>query len=228
MLGDFLMALHSLTHLELRVACFLDTASWLPIVLPNLQFLKLDDDIAEALHTIRATRMVVLLLVPRSLVAESVLAAVMNNQFPALQHLIFRDFSHNDLDVLAQKFPSIERLTCKGDGFNVHTVLTTIPRGSSSSHVDDRSGPASHQLPWSRLNTIAVSSSVEALDAVALCDKIRILQDAGHPIRKLLLPPKQLARENADALLGLRGLVETGNFSVDWPTPFVSDYRKRR
>lgn len=231
-LRDFLMALHSLTHLELQIIKFSRTESLLPIDLPTTQFLKLDDNIGEALGCIRATSLVALSLVKiwDGSEAESALTAVIDNQFPALKHLIYSNASLKELDLLAQKFPNIDSLTCqwlktKTSYCNIHTVLSTMcPWSNVDSHVDGGSDPTSHQPHWPRLNTIAVLSLFGPLHAVALYDTIRTLQDGGHPIRKLLLPPKQLqAQENANALLGLRGLVEIADFIIDWPTPFVSD-----
>ena len=54
-----------------------------------------------------------------------------------------------------------------------------------------------------------------------LDSQVAALQEAGIPLRKLLLPPALVAHVGGDMMARVGELVEVDDFRLDWPTPFA-------
>lgn len=97
---------------------------------------------------------------------------------------------------------------------NLDQTLSIIFRG-----VGDSAGNHAHsgQL-WPKLQSVALSPSAKDY-SVAEVEKTKAsilrLQAAGHPIRKLLLPPK-----THHVMMEMGGKIEIGEYYFDWPTAF--------
>ncbi|KZP12746.1 hypothetical protein FIBSPDRAFT_961191 [Athelia psychrophila] len=178
------------------------------------------DDLDRVIHTIHATSLTALSLsgwgcdgLELNLSGEEGL----ESHFPSLLHLILGNITRKvpDLEVVARRFPGIERLTCqvspKGGLFcDIDHILATIDTGSSGD-----------SLRWPKLHTVAVSATGTPLDVIALHHKINMMRDAGHPLRTLKLPRSLFIQARTKAMGYLRKIVEVEDFSLDWPTPFA-------
>ncbi|KZP21132.1 hypothetical protein FIBSPDRAFT_931776 [Athelia psychrophila] len=227
---DALMALPVLNHLELSVDNFSQRATRFPaVLLPTLRFLQVE---TYHLHTLDCAILAILTIHAASLTTLSLSGwddcapeldlsseEALESHFPALQHLILAigntTNTSPDLEVIARRFPEIERLTCQvlphsGLCYGIDHILTAIDAGSSGDN----------SLRWPKLHTVAVSGSRTPLDAAALHYKIYVMRDAGHPLRKLKLPESLLALAGTKAMGYLRTIVDVEDFSIDWPTPF--------
>ncbi|KZP12743.1 hypothetical protein FIBSPDRAFT_1049907 [Athelia psychrophila] len=227
---DALMALTVLKHLELSVDNFSQRATRFPaVLLPTLRFLQVE---TYNLHTHDCAILAIITIHAASLTTLSLSGwddcapeldlsseEALESHFPALQHLILAigntTNTSPDLEVIARRFPEIERLTCQvlpnsGLCYGIDHILATIDAGSS--------GDGS--LRWPKLHTVAVSGSRTPLDAAALHYKIYVMRDAGHPLRQLKLPKSLFVRAGAKAMGYLRTIVDVEDFSLDWPTPF--------
>lgn len=232
---DALMSLRSLEQLELTLFCFNVSATpSLCISLPTLQLLSIGgrhaDVIVSLIHSMQVPSVTTLSL--KGYGPISALEQKMESRFPLVQHLILLDMESNEpnLLVIAAAFPHIERLTCQ----LVNTILCDILElishiivtvGHDEHHTADHYG----LRHWPKLHTIAVGiakkgvpfrSLYDASELVALHREIAIMQQAGHPIRKLAIPETALLRADAEAANALRGVIEVEDFVLDWPTPF--------
>ncbi|KAF7976440.1 hypothetical protein HWV62_6873 [Athelia sp. TMB] len=79
--------------------------------------------------------------------------------------------------------------------------------------------PVNISLRWPKLHTIAVRSALD-VPGPQLDSQVSALQEAGIPIRKLMLPPALIARASGEMMTKLRTLVEVEDFSLDRPDPF--------
>ncbi|KZP32570.1 hypothetical protein FIBSPDRAFT_479269 [Athelia psychrophila] len=133
------------------------------------------------------------------------------SHFPFLRHLIISG-GFQDIYLLAETFPDIERLAFKtrpfGDGKNIHVVLAEIDQGTT--------------LAWPKLESIAIDRMYSHAVDLALRNAIIKLQQAGRPLRMLMLPRDTISKTDTKALAQLRKVVEIEPFRDDWPKPFES------
>ncbi|KZP12706.1 hypothetical protein FIBSPDRAFT_152179 [Athelia psychrophila] len=219
---DALIALPVLTHLELSVVGSSQDATSFPVVLPTVRFLQVEtygaDHLDRVIRIIHATSLTALSLLGWDYDVPGLNLALQDLEphFPALQHLILGGITNQapDLEVVASRFPGIERLTCqisqKKGLCGIDHILATIDTGSSGD-----------SLRWPKLHTVAVSGSGIPLDVGALHYKISMMRDAGHPLRSLKLRKSLLIEAGAKAMGHLRQIVDVEDFSLDWPTPFA-------
>ncbi|KZP30823.1 hypothetical protein FIBSPDRAFT_850260 [Athelia psychrophila] len=73
----------------------------------------------------------------------------------------------------------------------------------------------SDETRWPNLQIVAVADPHRSAMVPALLSR---LQDAGHPLRKLLLSYTIVSQANVDIMEELE--VELEGFIEDWPTPF--------
>lgn len=100
--------------------------------------------------------------------------------------------------------------------YNMDHILSAIDSGYSYEEIREfGTNTAIHR--WPNLHTIAVLTSNARLDVKTLFYKISMLQDAGHPFRKLKLPKHFFSPVD---MAYLRQIIEVDDFSLDWPMPF--------
>lgn len=235
---DGLMAMHSLSHLELDMVEFQLDQHHEPIVLPTVQFLQIEalefpESISPLVHSFQAASLATLSLTSwNGSEPDSPAFAGMSNvgaHFPSLQHLILANISRAApaLDLLAQTFPAIERLTCHevpgpklpiSQRIGIEHVVAAVARGGNGGNGGSGRGPNINQT-WPSLKCIAISTE-QAFDAAALEGVLRRVQELGHPLHKLMLPQTVSPPDGSGAMAKLRTLVDMEDFRVDWPTPF--------
>lgn len=237
-LRDGLMNLKLLQHLELQLKGFklLSSPDPLPILLPTVQLLH----VASALIRPEFVNRFI-----ASIRAQSLTTLSLNTwdeeedepiepHFPLLRHLLLVNITEGipDLISLAEKFPSIERLTCRlstnnNDSPNQY-YLTDLFTHIIEAGRDCRENQLS--CLWPKLHTIATSACL-VLDKTSTKHKknkaieklrtiITTLQDNEQPIRKLLLPRSFFVNVGAEAAVSLKRVIEIGDYSDDWPMPF--------
>ncbi|KZP27637.1 hypothetical protein FIBSPDRAFT_928126 [Athelia psychrophila] len=233
---DVLMALESLDYLELRLGCFSVTPHCLPVVLPTIRFLNVDASACPGalgllISCVQAASVTTLSLAAWGGVDvedQLNLADDLELHFPSLKHLILAKvvvLDHVQVDMFARRFPDIERLTCWSECLaicDIDKVIIAIVRGNADNEVGVGVGGGAR---WPQLRTIAVSTPEleEHYNASALESMIQKLQDviqcwknAGHGIRKLILPIS-ISRTGTEAMTELGKIVEIGQYHVDWP-----------
>lgn len=238
---EHLMAMKSLTHLELHFEEFADLPHTLPIELLAVQFLMIDiifnpDDIGNLIQVIRAPSLCTLSLAAwhqpelRFATTHPNFGDIVNIRvsFSSLKHLILNDISKAtpDLSYIALIFPDIERLTCQVIGSpklpttescGVADVLEAI---ACLVEVYKDGDKEQALVQWPRLQSIAMSIN-ESFDVVALEDRLRIFQDHRHPLHELMLPKELLSDMDTEAIASLKHFINLKGFIVDWPTPFA-------
>ncbi|KZP32580.1 hypothetical protein FIBSPDRAFT_479348 [Athelia psychrophila] len=210
--------IRSLSHLELRPVEFpIPLPPQPPLELPNLRFLHVDfldcpQTLNIVIQNIRASSLTSLSLDGRHGEGEALDPDVMRlarSHFPFLRHLIISG-GFQDIYLLAETFPDIERLAFKtrpfGDGKNIHVVLAEIDQGTT--------------LAWPKLESIAIDRMYSHAVDLALRNAIIKLQQAGRPLRMLMLPRDTISKTDTKALAQLRKVVEIEPFRDDWPKPF--------
>lgn len=229
---DGLMALPSLTHLEMEWSYFIFALDS-PIVLPTIRFLHVDcyeciELLGSIIGSIQASSLTTLSLTVGSDLED--LAEEIH--YPLLDHLILANATENhpDFGFIALKFPNIKRLTVfapldpfEGPVF-IHDsgqVLEAVLSSIVVSDIDE-GGDSSGQQKWNKLQTIAVLAPNGHVNPMALQSKILELQAARHPIRQLMLPKEAFTFEEVDPV-ELRTIVEIVDFYVDTPSPFEWD-----
>ncbi|KZP26784.1 hypothetical protein FIBSPDRAFT_949058 [Athelia psychrophila] len=207
---DGLMALPSLHHLELQLHWFDVMPHHLPIVLPTIQFLHIDtSDCSEFLGPLISNLHAASLATLSLIVWASPhvdFGGELELHLPSLKHLILAEsviWDVEDFGMFAQTFPDIERLSLE--------IM------------------ADHDLDimlrsWPKLQTIAISEFEELGDACDFHSVVLEHQEAGHPIRRLMLPEAWLFEADAEDAVELRKLVVVEWYYVDWPTPFKREY----
>ncbi|KZP02149.1 hypothetical protein FIBSPDRAFT_1056048 [Athelia psychrophila] len=208
---DGLMALPSLHHLELQLHWFDVMPHHLPIVLPTIQFLHIDaadcrecfGPLISILHAASLTTLSLTALCTAALLVDF---GGLELHLPALKHLILADGAIRTIEefsIFAQTFPDIERLSAERmRDFYFSIVL-------DSCHT---------------LQTIATSKFEQTDDTYNLHSVVRGFQEAGHPIRRLMLPETWFSETDAEDVLELRKIILMEKYYVDWPTPFEQEY----
>ncbi|KZP26786.1 hypothetical protein FIBSPDRAFT_1040538 [Athelia psychrophila] len=209
---DGLMALPSLHHLELQLHWFDVMPHHLPIVLPTIQFLHIDaadcrecfGPLISILHAASLTTL--------SLTAWCTAALLVDFEdglelhLPSLKHLILADGAiqaAKELYTFARTFPNIERLSAERmSDFRLSIVLDSCPT----------------------LQTFATSKLTRTEVTYNLHNVVRGSQEAGHPIRRLMLPKTWFSETNAEDVVELRKIIVMEEYYVDWPTPFEQEY----
>ena len=201
-----------------------------PLMLPTIRSLKI---LHGSINHIHAPLVTTLSLDERPMMQmHSGMEAALLTRFPSLKHLILTSLSLKipRLDTIARSFPGIERLTCcfdcpstqKGPQFDIGLIFTVIIGASAIPGT----------LCWPKLRTLAVSALSEriSLHSRKVYNGISMVQEAGHPISKLMLPRigscgmphvPGMPEANEKAMAELRKIIEVGEFSTDWPEPFV-------
>ncbi|KZP32565.1 hypothetical protein FIBSPDRAFT_479252 [Athelia psychrophila] len=204
----------SLSHLELQPSKFpIPLPPQSPLELPNLQFLRVDGSSCPGalkiiLHNIRASSLTPLSLSEWSHEQDSRMA---RSSFPSLRHLIISR-PLEKVHLLAQTFPDIEHLTY-GTGTStqrmiVHVLLAAINNCAT--------------LAWPKLESIAVPSMYSHVVVdLDLRNAILNLQQAGRPLRLLMLSHHYFSGTSMEDLAQLREVVEIEPFSEDGPRPFA-------
>ncbi|KZP22388.1 hypothetical protein FIBSPDRAFT_952999 [Athelia psychrophila] len=215
---DGLMALPSLNHFEIQLRDFWLSESHLPIVLPTIKFLHLNVDYCierfdDFIGSIRVPSLATLSLAVgvRPDGDDPDLRKDSLEHFPPLQHLIITN--------LTSVLPHYEPLACKFSGIERLTYISTSGRSyhDPANELRDVDGT----FRWPNMRTMAVSIPDGDFDLSWPFWESTILrfQDAGHPIRKLMLP-QALISKRAHNVTKLREFVEIEAFHVDWPDPF--------
>ncbi|KZP28535.1 hypothetical protein FIBSPDRAFT_885776 [Athelia psychrophila] len=134
-----------------------------------------------------------------------------------------------NLQVAARIFPGVERLTCQAGTsphqnpliYDTHHIITQIALAIELRKGEDTS-TSHYGLCWHKLHTLAVEGSDNRgrSQVTVVHHEISVLQEAGHPIRKIKVPKAALVQVDAEAAVDLREIVEMGEFWLDWPTPF--------
>ncbi|KZP32198.1 hypothetical protein FIBSPDRAFT_944271 [Athelia psychrophila] len=232
---DGLTSLKALSHLELEFEYFGWTpADVSPVVLPTLQFLRLNFEYCDTdiIGLFRADLLISLSLVslsPKGWSDPPQASALVAPHFPSLRHLILVNYDNagslkSPYDWLATTFPDIERLTFSvDDGFhnpNFNDMFAAIQW--------DEEGPedASEDMRWKGLEIIAISDIqlTNPANVQQMCYILTQMQDHGCPIRELLIPPACVAHADAESMVKLEGIVKIANFKVNWPTPFERQF----
>ncbi|KAF7970154.1 hypothetical protein HWV62_24852 [Athelia sp. TMB] len=227
-----LMALQSLHHLELQLEYYLDDdISDLPVVLPTVQFMRLQappGHLDTVIRSFKAANLLALSLEGwNGLEYEIGMEDLSTLRFPSLEHLILTGISVNKpfLDAYAQRFPDITRLTCQvypnAPGCDIDYVLTPICHGTQKYEYPDFIGPPEIDVEWDRwpkLEVIAVSATDTPLDPL-LYTTVSIATFVTS-LRKLMLPHALCAQVGADVMAKLREEVQVEDYILDWPTPF--------
>ncbi|KZP05086.1 hypothetical protein FIBSPDRAFT_1006366 [Athelia psychrophila] len=232
-----LMAMKSLTHLELHFEWFRNFPSRLLVVLPTLHFLLVDNihnpsSIITFIQNIRAPCVRTLSLTGWDAAEQPEFSDTMDigDHFPSLQHLILNGISKPipNLDLIARIFPDIERLTCQvvqpdprssRDPCGIdHIVAVVVPLTSTAEDGGNNDSQTSRR--WHSLKSIAMSAE-EPLNAMALEDMLHKLKGVGHPLRELMLSEAVFSQAGREAMGQLGQLVDIKGFHVDWPTPFA-------
>lgn len=231
-LRDALMALISLTHLELQILAFFRSPSTLPITLPGLQILEVDvrrctckdgKDGKNIINSIHATSLISLALKWNDSDADLTGSTSDESRIPSLRHLLlFGPTVFSELDWLARMFPNIERLTCWA-GADVHVILAAIGEGADDG--SDGGPEVSDGLRWPKLHSIGALGidpkiPFESFNLVVLRDAISKLQECGRPFHTLWCLQSSFARANESDMAELREIIHVADFSDDWPLPF--------
>ncbi|KZP03008.1 hypothetical protein FIBSPDRAFT_941719 [Athelia psychrophila] len=217
-----------LTHLELRPYKFpIPLPPQSPLEFPNLQFLHVYfSDCCECLNIIiqiiRASSLTFLSLEgwydeEEGPDQDSLKLAI--SHFPSVRHLNI--YGAGDISaplskfhLLAEAFPDIERLSCGAETFaegqDIQVILGAINHCTT--------------LVWPKLESIAVFGMCSHVADLALRDAVVNLQQAGRPLRMLILPQDYISETNAEALAQLREVVEIEPINDDWPTPFETGF----
>ncbi|KZP26790.1 hypothetical protein FIBSPDRAFT_886997 [Athelia psychrophila] len=209
---DGLMALPSLHHLELQLHWFDVMPHYLPIMLPTIQFLHIDaadcrecfGPLISILHAASLTTL--------SLTAWCTAALLVDFEdglelhLPSLKHVILADGAlrtTKELYTFARTFPDIERFSTEHmRDFHLSIILDSCPT----------------------LQTIATSKFEQTDDTYNLHSVVRGFQEAGHPIRRLMLPETWFSEADAEDVVELREIIVMEEYYVDWPTPFEQEY----
>ncbi|KZP27603.1 hypothetical protein FIBSPDRAFT_948519 [Athelia psychrophila] len=166
---DGLMALHSLSHLEIKPRYFGAAPSRLPVVLPALHFLQTDISagrgiFGQVVGCIEAASLVALSLIMWDGYHEfddGLIPGGLEFHFPLLQHLDLENvvIDATDLEVLAQRFPHIKRLTCQLDNTSrlkdIGRAIDRILLGPGA-NKEDEGGDSNGGRRWGNLQSIAV------------------------------------------------------------------------
>ncbi|KAF7984625.1 hypothetical protein HWV62_12845 [Athelia sp. TMB] len=228
-----LMALQSLHHLELELDRYEDDDDTedLPIVLPTIQYLRLDAppghlDMLTCCFT--AENLLVLSLEGWDGQEYDLDMEDQSIHFPSLEHLILTEININRpfLDAYAERFPDITQLTCQvqpdARGCDIDYILTPICFGTQKyDHPEGVDGIPDFDEDldrWPNLEVIAVSATDTPLGPM-LNNMISIAK-LGRPLRKLMLPDALCAQAGADAMAQPKELVQVEDYSFDWPMPF--------
>ncbi|KZP30837.1 hypothetical protein FIBSPDRAFT_926276 [Athelia psychrophila] len=232
LLRDGLMGLKSLNHLEIQFKNYYRPATTDVILVPTVKFLHVDvmEDRSPSCVNIFLS----------DIQAPSLISLSLNkwdrehphplepNKFPLLQHLILYDcnigMDEDDLDDLAnlaRQFPNITRFTSQISNENSCSleIILQIMLGESSD--DDDEDGESGGTPWPNLQTVAVADPWRSVvDLTKVPGLLSELQDAGHPLRKLLISDNAVSQADEDIMEELEELIEIEDFIDDWPTPF--------
>ena len=210
-----LMSLQSLHHLEVKLIGWQVTPLpfAFPIVLPTLQILAV-----EFLHplkiteTIHAASLKSLSLAGRLVEYETSTDTSTHHHYPQLEHLVLASYHSKDLvefPCLPKRFPDIQHLTCLASKdaklVDIKRMLEII--------IGDYELDSS--LRWSSLQSIGISAVHKQAIFSALASIVSKLKDAGHPLRRLLIPKDSKTEAGA-----LGEFIEIGEFHNDWPTTF--------
>lgn len=235
---DALMALHFLNHLDLRPDVFDLMQYHLPIVLPTIQYLHLDatEDpkcLGIIIHSVHAASLIAMSLDGwDSTDPDGEFTTLQNDlelHFPSLDHLILSNIpqGHSDVDVFARKFPDITRLTCEVSEYaypycDIVRVLTSICFGTQYDEQNEPLAPSDKRERWPKLRVLAVSVPASLMWVpVELRRMVSALRCRDSRPRKLLLPKAFISRTGADVIGELKGMVEIGDYILDWPTAFA-------
>ncbi|KZP14876.1 hypothetical protein FIBSPDRAFT_1048529 [Athelia psychrophila] len=227
---SFLMALPSLTHLELKVDGMVDFPDEHATVLPYLQFLHIEfsyffSAVKNIIHTIHARSLQTLSLAgwekdTRSFTQSSLPVS----HFPSLRHLILDGYLATtllDLQSLGLMFPSTERLTFQAQrsppSGDIDTILLAIV--NPLSRISSATGES---VLWYKLQSIAVSTAQAPLDGEFLHELIHDWKKSGHPLDKLFIPRSCMAQAGAKGMMKLRKLVDIEDFRAE-PAILIKD-----
>ncbi|KZP26789.1 hypothetical protein FIBSPDRAFT_886995 [Athelia psychrophila] len=209
---DGLMALPSLHHLELQLLWFDEVMPPnLQIVLPTIQFLHIDatdcrERLGPFISFFHATYLATLSLAAWGPGTNVHFGDEPEFHLPSLKHLILADYvmwHYEDVDIFVRTFPGIERLTVEiMTDYDFFMMLDS----------------------WPKLQTIATSAFEQIGDNCELLGIVREQQEAGHPIRRLMLPETWLSEADAKDAVDLKKIVVVEDYYVDWPTPFEPEY----
>ncbi|KAF7978997.1 hypothetical protein HWV62_43948 [Athelia sp. TMB] len=233
-LANALISMPVLNHLELNL--YEASALYLPtLVQPTIQFLHIhahhSNEVIQRFEAVSVTTLSV--NYPKSSrSSDFALEGSLQANFPSLKHLILTsaEMRPSQLVSVSHKFSHIERLTCRvfDPVFDIGNVLDAIDAyfslGDGYSGSLELADAASISIHWPKLHTIAASGLDPAIRDLPLDPRwdaqVSVLQAAGIPIRKLMLPPILVAQTGEECMAKLRELVEVKDFSLDWPTPF--------
>lgn len=223
---DALMALKALDHLELEI--MEDMVTHAPVVLPTVRSLALTihhwypeipDDLFFSIH---APSVTTLWLECQPL--DHAFEGSLEFHFPSMRHLILVNV---DIRMMTWSIPGFSRIFSTITRLTYHfTDMDMVPFT-----IDDflvAMVPHSIgilELRWPKLHTVALDEFNTSLGYKGLHDKIQVLQEARHPIRKLMLPKRVLGKPKDEEIMALEKIVELEDFSLDWPSPFVDTFK---
>lgn len=223
---DALVAIKTLDHLELEIVEDMITSA--PVVLPTIRSLALtiytdwnqavSDNLVINIHgpSVNTLRLQCL---PVDLAFDGSLKLC----FPSMQHMILvnveRSTRINSIPMFARVFPAITRLTYHFTHMNMAFLLVGDFLAAMVRH-----SIGLPDLCWPKLQTVAFSAFIPSWRDKGLHDAIRVLQEAGHPICKLMLPKRTLAKVKVEEITALEKVVEIEDYSLDWPSPFVDSF----
>ncbi|KAF7966707.1 hypothetical protein HWV62_37306 [Athelia sp. TMB] len=146
-----LMALPLLHHLELQVKSYDADSNTDPIVLPTIQYMRLETSpvhLDELTCSFMAANLLVISLEGWDGQEYDIgMEDLSTLRFPSLEHLILTNIGTNRpfLDAYAQRFPNITRLTCQvrpdAKGCDIDYVLTPMCWGTQKYEYPDDMGP---------------------------------------------------------------------------------------
>ena len=119
-----------------------------------------------------------------------------------------------DLELLARRFPDVERLTCsqmavEPQTWNIDCLIKDL--FSSYPNMDKRGKPEI------KINTIAMfTENHQDFDASRLRDILLELRQYGHQLCTIMLPKHMWDQANDEQILELKKLIEVKEFLVDW------------
>ncbi|KAF7968834.1 hypothetical protein HWV62_29244 [Athelia sp. TMB] len=222
---DFLMAMQSLTHLELKLYAMVSHTDENAIVIPNLEFLHVElalwaSDLKTIIQNIHAPALQALSLAGWGSDKPALdPSSLPTSHFPSLRHVIFLGYLASTLAELRSfglTFPDIERLTFQahlppplGDiGDILSTIVAPVPKVCAA---------AGESVMWQKLRSIAVSTVLEPFDGEFLHGLIHDWQKSGHSLNKLFIPNTCVAQADVEGMKKLRELVDIEDFKDDLP-----------